>query len=59
MYVARDLVEDPLDADDDEDLVLERVALEDALALVDAGEICDAKSIAALLMYLRHIGRAT
>jgi ADP-ribose pyrophosphatase len=59
MYVARDLVEDPLDADDDEDLVLERVTLDDALALVDAGEICDAKSIAALLMYLRHVGRAT
>jgi ADP-ribose pyrophosphatase len=59
MYVARDLVEDPLDADEDEDLVLERVTLEDALVLVDAGEIRDAKSIAALLMYLRHIGRAT
>jgi ADP-ribose pyrophosphatase len=59
MYIARDLIEDPLDADEDEDLVLERVALDDALALVDSGEICDAKSIAALLMYLRHIGRAT
>jgi ADP-ribose pyrophosphatase len=59
MYVARDLVEDPLDADEDEDLVLERVTLEDALVLADAGEIRDAKSIATLLMYLRHIGRAT
>jgi ADP-ribose pyrophosphatase len=59
MYAAHGLVEDPLDADEDEDLVLERVTLDDALALVDAGDICDAKSIAALLMYLRHIGRAT
>lgn len=58
MYVARDLVEDPLDADEDENLVLERVTLDDALAFVDSGEICDAKSIAALLMYLRHVGRA-
>ena len=58
MYAARDLVEDPLDADEDEDLVLERVSLDDALRFVDSGEICDAKSIAALLMYLRHIGRA-
>lgn len=58
MYVARDLVEDPLDADEDENLVLERVTLDDALAFVDSGEICDAKSIAALLMYLRHIERA-
>ena len=58
VYAATDLVEDALDADDDEDLVLERVALADALALVDQGEIRDAKSIAALLMYLRHTGRA-
>jgi ADP-ribose pyrophosphatase len=57
MYVARDLVEDPLEADEDETLVLERVSLDEALACIDAGEVCDAKSIAALLMYLRHIGR--
>ena len=58
IYLAQDLVEDPLDADEDEDLVLERVSLDDALGFVDSGKICDAKSIAALLMYLRHIGRA-
>ncbi len=58
IYEARELVEDPLAADEDEDLVLERVSLDDALRFVDAGEICDAKSIAALLMYLRHIGKA-
>lgn len=58
MYVAQDLVEDPLDADEDEDLLLERVPLDDALAFVDSEQICDAKSIAALLMYLRHVGRA-
>jgi 8-oxo-dGTP pyrophosphatase MutT (NUDIX family) len=57
MYVARDLLADPLEADEDENLVLERVSLDDALALIDSGEVCDAKSIAALLMYLRHIGR--
>jgi ADP-ribose pyrophosphatase len=58
MYTARDLVEDPLDADEDEDLLLERVPMDAALRYVDDGTICDAKSIAALLMYLRHIGRA-
>ena len=58
IYLAQDLVEDPLEADEDEDLVLERVSLDDALRFVDSGQICDAKSIAALLMYLRHIGRA-
>lgn len=58
VYVANSLVEDPLDADDDEDLVLERVSVDDALGLIDSGDICDAKSIAASLMYLRYIGRA-
>ena len=57
IFAATDLVEDPLDADDDEDLVLERVDVGDALERIDKGEIRDAKSIAALLMYLRHVGR--
>lgn len=58
VYVARDLVEDGLEADEDEELVLERVTLDDALRRVDEGQIRDAKSIAALLMYLRSMGRA-
>lgn len=58
IFAATDLVEDALEADEDEDLRLERVRLEDALALIDRGEIRDAKSIAGLLMYLRHLGRA-
>lgn len=56
IFAATDLVEDPLDADEDEELTLERVTLAEALALIDAEQIRDAKSIAALLMYLRHIG---
>jgi ADP-ribose pyrophosphatase len=58
IYAATDLVEDALEADDDEDLMLDRVSLDDALRYVDEGAVCDAKSIAALLLYLRHIGRA-
>jgi ADP-ribose pyrophosphatase len=58
VYAATHLVEDALDADDDEDLQLERVALDEALRMVDEGVIRDAKSIAGLLMYLRHVGRA-
>lgn len=56
-FAAGDLVEDALEADEDEELVLERVPLDEALRLVDAGEIRDAKSIAGLMMYLRHVGR--
>jgi len=58
IYAATGLIEDALDADEDEDLVLERIALDEALALIDKGEVRDAKSIAALLLYLRHVGRA-
>ncbi|MDE3095337.1 MAG: NUDIX hydrolase [Chloroflexota bacterium] len=54
VYVASELVEDPLDADEDEDLRLERLTLGEALAAVDRGEIRDAKSIAALLMFVRQ-----
>lgn len=54
IYVAEDLVEDALDADEDEDLLLERVTFEDALRLVDEGAIQDAKTLAALLLYARH-----
>lgn len=57
IYAATDLVEDALEADEDEDLVLQRVSLEEALQFVDEGVVCDAKSIAALLMYLRHTSR--
>jgi ADP-ribose pyrophosphatase len=58
VYAATNLVEDALAADEDEDLLLERVTLAETLQYVDAGLICDAKSIAGLLMYLRHLGRA-
>lgn len=57
IFAATNLEVDPLDADEDENLVLERVGLEDALRLIEQGEICDAKSVAALLLYLRHVGR--
>jgi ADP-ribose pyrophosphatase len=53
VFAATDLIEDALDADEDEDLVLERATLDEALAHVDAGRICDAKSIAGLFMYVR------
>jgi ADP-ribose pyrophosphatase len=57
LYAATDLVADALDADEDEDLRLEQVPLDDALRLIDSGDIRDAKSLAGLLLYLRHAGR--
>jgi ADP-ribose pyrophosphatase len=57
IFAAADLVEDPLDPDDDEDLRLERVPLEQALALIDRGTVRDAKSIAALMLLVRSRDR--
>jgi len=57
VFAASDLVADRLDPDEDEELVLERVPLDGALRLVDGGDIRDAKSIAGLMLFLRHIGR--
>jgi ADP-ribose pyrophosphatase len=54
IFLARDLVEDALDADEDEDLRVERVPVADVARYVDEGWIRDAKSIAALWAYLRR-----
>lgn len=50
IYLARDLVESKLPADDDEDITLERVPMSDVGRLIRLGEIQDAKSVAGLLM---------
>ncbi len=49
-YLAKDLVPGRLDADDDEDIEVERVPIARVSKLIRLGEIQDAKTIAALLM---------
>ena len=51
-FVATDLVPARLVAEDTEDIELVRVSPDEIPRLVASGEICDAKSIAALLMFL-------
>jgi ADP-ribose pyrophosphatase len=51
-FLATDLVPGRLTAEDTEDIELVRVALDDVPGLIASGQICDAKSIAALLMFL-------
>ena len=51
-YLATDLAPATLDADDDENILVERVPLEQTMELIASGEIQDAKSIAALLLVL-------
>jgi ADP-ribose pyrophosphatase len=52
-YLATDLTPAYAKADDDEDISVEPLTLDESLRRVDAGEIEDAKSIAALHFYLR------
>ena len=49
-YLAKDLVPHKLQADDDENIEVEKVPLERIPQLIRLGEIQDAKSVAALLM---------
>ena len=49
VFVAQDLEQGDPDFDEDEDLQIRKVALSEALAMVEVGEITDAISVAALL----------
>ena len=53
VFLCTDLVESRLEGDE-ESIHLERLSLEKALRLVAAGEIEDAKTVGALLLYLRR-----
>ena len=57
VYLAKDLRADPLPADEDEDIAVERVAWDDLPRLVGGGVVQDGKSVAALqLAYYRPGG---
>lgn len=51
-FLATDLVPGRLVAEDTDDIELVRVSQDEIPRLISSGEICDAKSIAALLMFL-------
>ena len=50
VYLATELSESPLDADDDEFLSLEAVPIAEAIRMAERGQIPDAKSLAALFL---------
>ena len=54
LYLAAELVSNPLQAEDSEGIKLVRVRLSDVPALITSGSICDAKSIAGLLAFLEY-----
>jgi ADP-ribose pyrophosphatase len=51
-FLATDLVPSRLMAEDTDDIELVRISLDEIPRLIASGEICDGKSIAALLMFL-------
>jgi hypothetical protein len=55
VYLATDLHSDPLDADADEFLTVERIPFTEVLAMCGRGEMPDAKSLAAFLLAREHL----
>ena len=57
VFLARDLKPNPLEADDDEFLELEKIPAKKALEMAERGEMPDAKTLAALLLARRRIAK--
>ena len=58
LYLATELILSPLSAEDTESISLIRMPLPQVSSLITSGDICDAKSIAGLLAFLRHKSEA-
>lgn len=54
-FLATELKANPLDADEDEFLDVEKISLKRAVEMAERGEIQDAKSLAALLLARSHL----
>ena len=54
LYLASDLVPSSLNAEDTESIKLVRVPISQIPGLITSGSICDAKSIAGLLIFLKN-----
>ncbi len=54
-FLATDLQPDPLPQDENEYLVIEKFPVQQALAMVTAGEIQDAKTLAGIMLGLDHL----
>ena len=60
VFLATGLKDNPLDADDDEFLQVEKIPLKQAIEMAERGDVSDAKSLAALLLakpYLQSAAR--
>jgi ADP-ribose pyrophosphatase len=55
VFLATELKHNPLEADDDEFLSVEKISVKDVFKMVSRGEMPDAKSLAALLLAKPHL----
>jgi|SRR5687768_2078427 len=55
VFVATELKENPLQADEDEFLQVEKIPLKQAIEMAEQGRVQDAKSLAALLLARPHL----
>ncbi|MCX7828677.1 MAG: NUDIX hydrolase [Thermanaerothrix sp.] len=55
IFVGKELVQDPLDCDDDEFVKVHAVTVEAALGMVSSGEILDGKTILAILWFVNSM----
>ena len=56
-FLAKHLHPKPLEADDDEAIDVVTLDLHEALEMIDQGTICDAKTIAGILKYVRLLNK--
>ena len=57
LFVCSELRESALDGDEDEDIEVEALTVDEALAAIDDGRICDAKSVIGILRFVRSFNR--
>jgi ADP-ribose pyrophosphatase len=57
LFACTELTPARLEGDADEDIEVEALGLDEALAAIDSGRIRDAKSIVGILRWLRHAGK--
>lgn len=55
VFLATDLKPNPLEADEDEFLQVEKIPVKEAIEMAERGEMPDAKSLAALLLACPHL----
>ena len=53
-FLGENLSDDVAEPDEDENILIEEYSLEEALALLDSGQIRDAKTICGILAYYRR-----